>query len=358
MTELAREVDREGSKTGGTGESEETGGAREVSELLTSGSSASASTALDLESSGLPSLRAEGDRLKQELDNARTRVELDALTKPPPPWWRKGTIVTTLTAIVAAVIPVTTAIQAHYQKERELVLQESKQAHEIRTSYLDRLDKPGARLRALRFVVATSSDPVLKKWASLEIVIVQAEIENIQNEIADINKQLQGVSVSDTFNETNEDGAPAVTSLPGVKSEEKEKPAPPLSKPTVPNATQRRLIERRRKLRIKIDSLGADNYLHKSSSGYALLPRLSKLSLVGNVSEWSELGDNFIWPIWLRGMMWNEAVSSELKMQLQILREQLQDAIDHESDSREHKNENNDRKNDKDAHGRESTNPK
>jgi len=72
-------------------------------------------------STDLPNLRHESERLKLERDNAQLRAELAQLTKPPTPWWRKGTFVTTLTAIIAAVIPVTTAVQAHYEKERELV---------------------------------------------------------------------------------------------------------------------------------------------------------------------------------------------------------------------------------------------
>jgi DNA repair exonuclease SbcCD ATPase subunit len=109
-----------------------------------------------------PSLRSEGERLKLERDNAQLRADLAQLNRP---WWRKGSIVTTMTALIASVVPVTTAVQAHYEKERELALQESKQAHEIRTSYLDRLDKPGARPRTLRFVIATTDDPVMKRWA-------------------------------------------------------------------------------------------------------------------------------------------------------------------------------------------------
>jgi len=36
------------------------------------------------------------------------------------PWWRKGSIVAMMTAIIAAVVPITTAVQQHYEKEREL----------------------------------------------------------------------------------------------------------------------------------------------------------------------------------------------------------------------------------------------
>jgi hypothetical protein len=98
-------------------------------------------------------LRSEGERLKLERDNAQLRAELAQLSRP---WWRKGSIVATLTAIIAAVVPVTTAVMSYYQKEREvalaqtqkerelaiaqsqkereLALQAAKQDHEIRTS--------------------------------------------------------------------------------------------------------------------------------------------------------------------------------------------------------------------------------
>ena len=99
------------------------------------------------------------------------------------PWWRNGTLVATLTAIIAAVLPVTTAVQEHYRTNRELALEESKQANEIRTGYLDRLDKPGARLRTLRFVLATTDDAALKAWAQAETLQVQGEIAAIQQQL-------------------------------------------------------------------------------------------------------------------------------------------------------------------------------
>ena len=151
-------------------------------------------------STELPNLRHESERLKLERDNAQLRAELAATTRPAAPWWRKGTIVTTLTAIIAAVIPVTTAVQAHYEKERELAMQaakqaheieleSSKQAHEIRTSYLDRLEKPGAKLRTLRFVLATTTDPEMKAWAEGEKKVVEGELAKVDGEIADLQAQ-------------------------------------------------------------------------------------------------------------------------------------------------------------------------
>jgi hypothetical protein len=141
-------------------------------------------------SSELPSLRHEGERLKVERDVEQLRAELAALRAPKPPWWRQGSIVATMTAIIAAVIPVTTAVQGHYQKVRELALQASKQDHEIRISYLDRLDKPGAKLRTLRFVLATTVDPALRRWAEAEKREVESEIADLNQQIAAIDAQL------------------------------------------------------------------------------------------------------------------------------------------------------------------------
>jgi len=138
----------------------------------------------------LPSLRGEEERLKLECNIAQLQAELGRLRKPPLPWWRRGAVVATLTTIIAAVIPVTTAVQAHYEKERQLALEESKQAHEIRTSYLDRLEKPGARLRTLRFVLATTADPSLRQWAQAETKKVQEELDEIDQQIAEIDRQI------------------------------------------------------------------------------------------------------------------------------------------------------------------------
>lgn len=148
---------------------------------------AAAKNETELVSTELPTLRSEGERLKLEVENAQLRAQLAALAKP---WWSKGAVVTTLTAIIAAVVPVTTAVQAHYEKARELALQDGKQAHEIRTSYLDRLDKPGARLRTLRFVLATTNDPSLIAWAQAETKEVQAEIDGIEKRIAKLDEEI------------------------------------------------------------------------------------------------------------------------------------------------------------------------
>jgi hypothetical protein len=83
---------------------------------------------------------------------------------------------------------------AQSQKDRDLALQGAKQAHEIRMSYLDRLDKPG-RMRTLRFVHATTDDPVMRSWAHDEMQVVQADIEEINRKILVLSKEIEGLEV-------------------------------------------------------------------------------------------------------------------------------------------------------------------
>ena len=74
-------------------------GAREIVDIAADDTTAGAHARAEL-----PSLRSEGEHLKLERDNAQLRAELAQLGNP---WWRKGSIVTTLTALIAAVVPVT-----------------------------------------------------------------------------------------------------------------------------------------------------------------------------------------------------------------------------------------------------------
>jgi len=88
-------------------------------------------------------------------------------------------------------VPVTTAVQAHYQKEREIRLQESQQVHQIRTGYLDRIDKPGAaRMRTLRLITAATDDLSLKQWAQSEMEQIQKEIGEFDSEIVLLDKEV------------------------------------------------------------------------------------------------------------------------------------------------------------------------
>jgi hypothetical protein len=132
-------------------------------------------------------LRIENERLGLEKANAQHRADIRALAVP---WWRQLPWVASITAILAGTVPLTAAIDGSYQKERELALSAAKQEHEFYTSYLERAGQPGARLRTLRFVMATTRDESLRDWAASELVIAEKEIAQANEELKIITSQL------------------------------------------------------------------------------------------------------------------------------------------------------------------------
>jgi hypothetical protein len=147
-------------------------------------------------------LRTENAALKLQKENAQLSAEIRQLSSPDVsarPWWKSGTTITTLTAILAAVVPLTTAVQGWVQKSRELALEEAKQANaiamqrekqteDIRTGYLERTKDPQDRIRVLHFVLATSADPRLREWARNELPPVQDDIAKFEKAAAEIER--------------------------------------------------------------------------------------------------------------------------------------------------------------------------
>jgi len=128
------------------------------------------------------------EQLKQRKARAELKAQIAALHAP---WWKRAGLVTTVTAIVAAVLPITTAIEEHYRNEREFVLQQVKQEHDIRMAYLDRFEVPGQRLQTLRFLLATSTDPRLLAWAREEQKVVQGQLDKIEQELLAVAKKIE-----------------------------------------------------------------------------------------------------------------------------------------------------------------------
>jgi hypothetical protein len=139
------------------------------------------------------------EQLKKRKERAELKAQIAALHAP---WWKRAGLVTTVTAIVAAILPLTTAIEEHYRNERELVLQQAKQdadlalqqvkqENDIRMAYLDRFEVPGQRLQTLRFLLATSTDPRLLAWAREEQKVVQDQLDRIERELAVVIKKIE-----------------------------------------------------------------------------------------------------------------------------------------------------------------------
>jgi hypothetical protein len=161
------------------------------------------------ESEALSQLRTENATLRLQNENAQLGAEIRRLSRPDthwPPWWRSRATITTLTTILAAVVPLTTAVHGWAQKDRELALEELKfktanslelqkqtnaiamqrerQTEEIRTSYLERLKAPGEHLRTLRFILATTDDKTLRNWAIEEKNVVEGDLRKLEEEIS------------------------------------------------------------------------------------------------------------------------------------------------------------------------------
>jgi hypothetical protein len=173
--------------------------------------------------SELVQLQNENALLKLRKENVQIKLDMEALRETPlpkPPWWRNGATITSLTAIIAAVVPATTGVQGWVQKNREIELeafkfskandlevkkqtnatklQETRQAEDIRTAYLERLKAPGEHLRTLRFILATTNDVQLRSWATNERKVVEEELGKLDAQLkhaqADTDKYLMAIS--------------------------------------------------------------------------------------------------------------------------------------------------------------------
>jgi len=80
-------------------------------------------------------------------------------------WWQNTATVGLLVAIIAAVPPLTTGVQAYFNSKNQLALESSKQAYEIRQKYLDRVLSDVQNQKVLQFLVTVEEDQKLKSWA-------------------------------------------------------------------------------------------------------------------------------------------------------------------------------------------------
>lgn len=91
-------------------------------------------------------------------------------------WWTNPTFVGLLTALVAAVAPVTTAIYTSITSNAQLRLEEKKQIHAMRQEYLNRVLSDRQSERVLEFLVHVEEDERLKAWAQAELAKTESKI--------------------------------------------------------------------------------------------------------------------------------------------------------------------------------------
>lgn len=150
------------------------------------------------------------EQLKAQKEVLELKAQIATLQAP---WWKKASLIASVTAMLAAVLPITTAIEESYRNDREfllqqakqetelslqkvrqqseLALQQSRQENDIRIAYLDRFEVPGKRMQTIRFLLATSTDPKLLAWAKEEQKHVEGQLAKIEEEIVAVRKRIE-----------------------------------------------------------------------------------------------------------------------------------------------------------------------
>lgn len=169
-------------------------------------------------------LEVEAEKLRRELDEAKQAVptevtkaqeelriarilkeKADLTPAPTVRWWHSWGSVAGVTAVLTAMVPLTTAVVGHFSNQRTLALEREKNKHEIdlrqqqlahqfqieRTKqasdigrdYLALSKDPEERARALRFTQKTAPMDQVRAWAQDELTLVQDEIAQLKREL-------------------------------------------------------------------------------------------------------------------------------------------------------------------------------
>jgi hypothetical protein len=182
----------------------------------------------------------------------------------PEAWWRRGWVVVAMTAFVAGAFPVTAAIREHDQTEREVALEQGRQAHalavererqgeQLRSSYLDRANQPADRYRILRLILATTQDATLRAWAEGEKALFEKELAGAQKRIDEAEAALAAARAAQATMPPSASAAPPPNTTPAAPAA--LPPHPPVAAEMDVRLQQAKLEEARAKQR-KIDGDG------------------------------------------------------------------------------------------------------
>jgi chromosome segregation ATPase len=135
------------------------------------------------------------NREQRELETLRRRVEALESAPKEEPWWRNPKAVTVLVSVVAALVPLTTAVDAYLKGRTNLALASAQQRHAMRMDYMRTALDPQApelqrqsRLRLLTFILE-SDDPV-RTWAESELGVVNQTIDQLKDNLEQTEHQL------------------------------------------------------------------------------------------------------------------------------------------------------------------------
>ncbi|MFL6211186.1 MAG: hypothetical protein ACJ74W_20220 [Pyrinomonadaceae bacterium] len=115
------------------------------------------------------------------------------------PWWRNAKTVTILGALIAAVIPVVTAIDGILKNSREAQKSLYEQQDRIRQTYLDRVLKAGIteaeQQRIFNLLSKLKGDPEFQEWAREERDKATAKIDELRKNMAALEASNQDLTV-------------------------------------------------------------------------------------------------------------------------------------------------------------------
>jgi hypothetical protein len=109
------------------------------------------------------------------------------------PWWRDGKTVTTLAAIVAAIVPVLTVIDATFKNQRDYAHNLLKEQNQLRETYLAKVLGPGVteadQKKIFSLLVKFKSDPDLQAWAKEQLADVNLTFKMLARELTAIERE-------------------------------------------------------------------------------------------------------------------------------------------------------------------------
>ena len=108
------------------------------------------------------------------------------------PWRQSKGLIALFTALIAAVPPATTGLYAWVKGQNEYRLAKQDQDHSARTYYLRKAIEPEyelTRVRYLRYLVVTESDPKFQAWATAELDRVEKKISSLERDVDEADKE-------------------------------------------------------------------------------------------------------------------------------------------------------------------------
>jgi hypothetical protein len=115
----------------------------------------------------------EQKRAEAQLATAKANTERAKLHGP---FWQRPGVMAGLVAILGACAPLAAGVSGWFhhrtelaQKQNQIELEQIKQREGIRVAYLEKASAPAARGAVLRFLVSTSEDTSVVRWAKTEI---------------------------------------------------------------------------------------------------------------------------------------------------------------------------------------------